>query len=101
LRVPIIRLLFERGAFGPNATHDTALALLFYSLGILGYVGVKIILPVFYSLEDTFTPAKIALLILVISVFLDFVLVKLMKFSGLALSISVSNLSSLVFWYFF
>lgn len=91
LRVPIIRLLFERGAFGPNATHDTALALVFYSLGILGYVGVKIIIPVFYSLKDTFTPAKIALLILVISVLMDFILVRFMKFSGLALSISISN----------
>lgn len=101
LRVPIIRLLFERGAFGPAATHDTALALLFYSLGILGYAGVKIIIPVFYSLEDTFTPAKIALLILVISVFLDFIFVKLMKFSGLALSISVSNFIQLGFLIFF
>lgn len=101
LRVPIIRLLFERGAFGPGATHDTAMALLFYSLGILGYVGVKIIIPVFYSLEDTFTPAKIALLILVISVFLDFILVRLMRFSGLALSISVSNFIQLGFLIFF
>ncbi|MEW6088253.1 MAG: murein biosynthesis integral membrane protein MurJ [bacterium] len=91
LRVPIIRLLFERGAFGPAATQQTASALLFYSAGILGYAGVKIITPVFYSLGDTFTPAKIALTMLGTSVLLDFILVRMMKFPGLALSVSISN----------
>ena len=50
LGVPIIRLLFERGRFGPQDTERTAAALALYSAGLVAYTGVKVLAPAFYSL---------------------------------------------------
>jgi putative peptidoglycan lipid II flippase len=47
---PIIRLLFERGRFGPSDTEATAAALWFYSIGLVTYTGVKVLAPSFYAL---------------------------------------------------
>jgi putative peptidoglycan lipid II flippase len=56
LREPIIRLIFERGAFTPADTVATAAALGFYSLGLVGYTGVKVLAPAFYALGQPRIP---------------------------------------------
>src|SRR4030042_6105081 len=53
LRQPILNLLFQRGAFTARSTEMTAQALLYYSVGLAGFAGGRIILPAFYSLQDT------------------------------------------------
>jgi putative peptidoglycan lipid II flippase len=50
LAVPIIRLLYERGAFTPADTPGTATALVLYSLGLVAYTAVKVLAPAFYAL---------------------------------------------------
>jgi putative peptidoglycan lipid II flippase len=50
LGVPVVRLLYERGRFTPADTEGTAAALLLYSFGLVGYTGVKVLAPAFYSL---------------------------------------------------
>ncbi|WP_456431104.1 murein biosynthesis integral membrane protein MurJ [Thermosulfuriphilus sp.] len=47
---PIVRIIFEHGRFSPNDTLMTATALSFYALGLLGYSGVKVVVPIFYAL---------------------------------------------------
>src|SRR5439155_1400172 len=39
LRTPIVRVLFERGRFGPVETSATAEALAWYALGLAGFAG--------------------------------------------------------------
>jgi putative peptidoglycan lipid II flippase len=56
LRVPIVRLLYERGRFGPADTEATAAALLLYAAGLVGYTGVKVLAPAFYSLHRPRVP---------------------------------------------
>jgi putative peptidoglycan lipid II flippase len=56
LREPIVRLLFERGAFGPEDTAATATALALYALGLVGYTGVKVVVPAFYALDKPRVP---------------------------------------------
>lgn len=56
LPVPIVRLLFERGRFGPEATAMTALALLLYSIGLPAYAGVKVLAPAFYAMGSPRVP---------------------------------------------
>jgi putative peptidoglycan lipid II flippase len=51
LRRPIVRLLYERGRFGPEDTEATATALLLYAFGLVGYTGVKVLAPAFYALD--------------------------------------------------
>lgn len=90
LNVPIINVLFERGEFTRFATQATAEALLFYSLGLSAFIGVKVIVPAFYSLQDTKTPVKIAIFSVLINIALNITLMHPLKHSGLALATSVS-----------
>ncbi|MFI5183509.1 MAG: murein biosynthesis integral membrane protein MurJ [Vicinamibacteria bacterium] len=52
LATPIVRLLFERGAFAAhgNNTSRTAAALACYSVGLVAYTAVKVLAPAFYAL---------------------------------------------------
>ena len=56
LSKPIVKLLFERGAFDISATLMTESALSMYSIGLVAYGLRDIINKVFYSLQDTKTP---------------------------------------------
>jgi putative peptidoglycan lipid II flippase len=47
---PIVRLLYQHGAFRPEDTPPTAEALFLYSFGLVGYTGVKVVAPAFYAL---------------------------------------------------
>lgn len=89
-RVPIVHLLFEHGKFDHLATLGTADAVLFYSLGLWAFAGVRIIVPVFYSLQDTKTPVKIGIVAVLINLLLNLVLILPMKHRGLALATSLS-----------
>jgi putative peptidoglycan lipid II flippase len=56
LAEPIITLIFQHGRFTAFDTSQTAAALVFYSLGLFAYSGVKIVVPVFYALNNTRYP---------------------------------------------
>lgn len=64
---PIVRLIYERGAFTPTATSMTALALAGYSIGLAGYAAIKVISPAFYAMNDARTPMIIALASIVVN----------------------------------
>ncbi|MBX7171321.1 MAG: murein biosynthesis integral membrane protein MurJ [Pyrinomonadaceae bacterium] len=57
---PIIRLIYERGAFNASDVSMTAYALAGYSIGLTGYAAIKILSPAFYALNDAKTPMIIA-----------------------------------------
>jgi putative peptidoglycan lipid II flippase len=66
LAQPIIRLLFQHGAFTPYATSLTTMALRLYLIG-LPFAAVDLLLVyAFYARQDTLTPALIGLLSLVV-----------------------------------
>ncbi|MEW6386402.1 MAG: murein biosynthesis integral membrane protein MurJ [Thermodesulfobacteriota bacterium] len=56
LAKPICTVIFQHGRFTPLDTQQTAAALRFYSLGIFAFAGIKIMVPVFYALNDTRVP---------------------------------------------
>ncbi len=60
LREPIIRVLFEHGRFGMESTLLTARALFFYAMGLPAFAAVKLVVPAFYSTQDTSTPVRVA-----------------------------------------
>jgi len=88
---PIIRLLFERGAFDAYSTAITAQALLFFALGLFWFAGAKVLVTAFHSLQDTATPAKVAALCLVVNVALNFILMGPLKVGGIALASAISS----------
>jgi len=91
LREPIVRLLFERGAFDPATTQRTAQAILYYALGLWAFSGARIVIATFYSLQDTKTPVKIAVVSLLVNIALSVVLMGPMLHSGLALATSLAS----------
>jgi putative peptidoglycan lipid II flippase len=59
--LPIVRTLFERGAFDSEASVATALSLLAYAAGLPAYVLAKVFQTAFFAREDTVTPLRAAL----------------------------------------
>lgn len=101
LDIPIVRLLFERGAFKPEDTVPTAYALAFYSLALTPLAIRDIFRRGFYSLQDTMTPVKITVFSFIINVALDMVLVKIMGIGGLALGTAIAVLVEVAVLYHF
>jgi len=96
LKTPIINLLFQRGLFDYQATEMTAKALLFYSVGLWAIAGSRIVVPAFYSLQDTWTPLKIALICLGANVIFNAILIIPLKHAGLAFATSLSSTLNLI-----
>ncbi len=73
LREPIIRVLFQHGQFVAESTRLTARALLYYALGLPALACVKLIVPAFYSANDTKTPVIVAGISLVMNIVLNII----------------------------
>jgi putative peptidoglycan lipid II flippase len=96
LREPIIVLLFKRGAFDHETTRLTAVALLYYGIGLWSFAGVRILVATFYALKDTRTPVIMATLSITANVILGIFLMGPMAHGGLALATSLSSVLNLV-----
>lgn len=57
---PLVRGVFQHGAFTPADTIGAASALAAFSLGVPAYVLIKVLTPGFYARQDTKTPVRIA-----------------------------------------
>jgi len=94
LRYQILKVLFERGAFDSRATEMTAVALLFYSIGLIGFGFRDVLSKAFYSIKDTRTPMINGTIAVVLNIILNIVLVRYMDIGGLALATSISAIAS-------
>jgi putative peptidoglycan lipid II flippase len=90
LRVPITSFLFQRGAFDYTATVGTAEALLYYSLGLWAYSGVRIVNSAFYSLQQTKLPVIGAVISVIANICFSLLLMGPMKHGGLALATALA-----------
>ncbi len=88
---PLIRVLFERGAFGAAETAATAAALGVYAMGLPAYVLVKALAPGFFAREDTATPVKISVFCLVVNLVLNLLLMGPFKHVGIAAATAISS----------
>lgn len=96
LREPLIQLLFQHGQFTADNTNATALALLFYSVGMFAYTALQLVNRVFYSLQDTITPVLIGIVSVGINIGVSLLLVNSMQHSGLALAYSTAGVANLI-----
>lgn len=92
LRVPLISLLLQRGAFDLYATEMTAYALRFYALGLVGHAVVEVVARGFYALKDTLTPVVVGVSAMALNVLLSLWWVGPLAHGGLALANSVATL---------
>jgi putative peptidoglycan lipid II flippase len=95
LAVPIVRLLYERGAFGPEETRVVAAALAAFSLG-LTFNGTMLMLNrAFFSLQSPWLPTAIALGNLFLNAALDAALYRV-GIWGIPLATSLVNVAGTV-----
>jgi putative peptidoglycan lipid II flippase len=90
LSAPIVAVLFERGAFGAEASRATSAALAAYALGLPAYVLVKVLTPGFFAREDTRTPVKIAIVCMISNILIAFALIWWLAHVGIALATTIS-----------
>jgi len=76
LRFPVIRVLFEHGQFQATSTNLTARALFYYAMGLPAFAAIKLIVPGFYSSQDTRTPVIVAAYALVVNFALNALFLK-------------------------
>lgn len=95
LRVPIIGLIFERGAFTAQDTGFTSQALAFYSLGIFAMSSSRVVTSIFYAYKDARTPLILSISTVILNIILSLILMRFLFFRGLALSASIAAIFNL------
>lgn len=89
---PIVAVIFEHGRFTAADTLATAAALQFYALGLVGYSVVRIVSPTFYALHKSRIPVMVSAGSVVVNVALNWWLVRVMGYRGLAFGTSITAL---------
>ncbi|WP_291330235.1 murein biosynthesis integral membrane protein MurJ [Desulfovibrio sp. UCD-KL4C] len=92
LAEPLIKLLFQRGAFDAVAVTATAQALMAYGVGLPFIAMSRPLVSAFYAQEDTKTPVKVAIFCLVANVSIGYILMQSIAHVGLALAVSFSSM---------
>ena len=84
LSSPIVRVLFERGAFDAQSTQMTAFALQFFIFGLFAQGAYNVINRTYYALHDTKTPVKISIAVVILNLILSLILIRYLQHGGLA-----------------
>ena len=101
LSSPIVRVLFQRGAFDATSTQMTAFALQFFIFGLFAQGAYNVINRTYYSLQDTKTPVKISITVVIINLIFSLILIRFLQHGGLALANSLAANVNMVLAYWF
>ncbi|MFH0710251.1 MAG: murein biosynthesis integral membrane protein MurJ [Pseudomonadota bacterium] len=96
LAEPIIWLLFERGNFTIQDTHNTADVLIMYMVGLIPFGLAKLFSLYLYAMHKHLKAAKIAGVSLIINVIFSLLLMNPMGAAGLALAGSIGGAVQLI-----
>jgi putative peptidoglycan lipid II flippase len=94
LSEPVVRMLFEHGAFTSADTAATAQALRWLALALPAHVLSKALAPAFFARDDTRTPLWAALKGLAVAIVLAVLLGRIFGVGGIAASIALGAWSS-------
>ncbi len=89
--LPLVSVLFERGAFTSDDTAATALAVAIYGLGLPAFVLQKTLQPLFFAREDTKRPFYYALIAMVLNAALAIGLSPIIGFAAAAIGTSLTG----------
>ncbi len=90
LSVPLASVIFHYGAFSNLDLEKSATAISAYSVGIIGLISIKILGPGFYARQEIKIPVIVGVVTLVITQFLNFILVPIYQHAGLAYAVSIA-----------
>jgi putative peptidoglycan lipid II flippase len=72
---PLLTTMFFGGRFGEDDVTMASFSLMAYSFGLLGFILVKVLVPGYYARQDTKTPVKIGIFVLILNMVLNVVFV--------------------------
>jgi len=88
---PIIRGLFQHGAFTADDTAKCAWALAAFSIGLPAYVLVKVLTPGYYARHDTKTPVRYAMISIAVNIVGNLVLIPTLHHVGPPLATAIAS----------
>lgn len=97
----IVSLVYQRGSFYWADTVGVAMALRAYAIGLVFFGLVRVTAQLFYAFKDTTTPVKISFAAVGVNIILSLLLMKPLKFSGLALATSIAALMNFSLLYYY
>jgi putative peptidoglycan lipid II flippase len=89
---PITKIIYERGKFNGFDTSMTVQALIMYLLGVPFASGLRNLASAYYAFRDSKTPMYASLLSICANIILNYILMHLMGFKGIALATSIAAL---------
>lgn len=104
LSEPIIRLIFERGAFTALDTVATAQTLTLYAIGLFAYSANKILVPAFYAIDNTRYPVIASFMAVAANIVIITLTIDAFQHKAIALSTSCTMflnflfLSAVLYW---
>ena len=95
----IIGAIYQGGRFQLYDTQQTAVALSYYAIGLVGYAALKVLSPAFYALNDARTPMLVSLGSILVNYAAASTMIRFagLGHAGLALSTSAVALFGFVF----
>lgn len=96
---PIVAWIYERGAFSAFDSQQTAYGIYAYSVGLMAFVGLKIVVAAYYAFGAVWIPSVVSLLAIGLNILGMQILSKHFAHAGLALStalVSMVNLLALI-----
>lgn len=96
LAVPIVQVIYQRGAFKQSASQFVATVLMASASGMFVYLGRDVLVRVFYALGDGETPFRISIINILLNGLLDYIFVKPFGAPGLVLATVGVNFTSTV-----
>ncbi len=88
---PLVSAVFEQGEFTTADTKATTQVLLFYAVGLCGYFSQQILTRAFYSVQDSKTPMRSAVIAVFANIVLNLTLIWFMGTAGLAFSTAICS----------
>lgn len=96
LAVPIVRVIYERGAFRQADSQLVASILIAYGVGMFAYLARDVLVRVFYALGDGTTPFRVSMANIFLNALLDFILVEPFGAPGITLATVGVNITSTI-----
>lgn len=96
LRVPAVKLLFERGAFTAQSTEATSLAVFFYCFGVPALAAVAVMSRVFYAMKSLKMLSFVGVCIIAFNIVTVITLSRRFGFIGIPLTFSVTTTVNMI-----
>jgi len=97
---PLIKMIFQHGSFSSRSSHETLMALWGYAIGLWSFSGVRILVRIYYAVQNTRYPVKAAVYGLLGNIAVSVLFLKSLGIISLAVGITIGSVANqLVLFY--